>query len=413
MTVQTERAVPQSELARALAGAGIAVGLLLVAWTVLHVGFYRDLIFDDRFVYARYGDLMIDGEIPYRDFHVEYPPAALPAFGLPALGGRGSFTAIFEGLMAACAAGGLCFGILALRELRASDRRTAAAVAFTALAPLALGSIVLARFDFWPAALTVATVAALLADRFRLGLAVLGLAVAAKLYPLALLPLAVAYAWRRRGRREALLSLAAFAAVLAAWFLPFLALSPGGVYDSIRGQLGRPLQIESLGSGVLLVARQLFDLDVVMVSSHGSQNLSGTGTTLAALLLAGAQVGALAGIWTWFARGPAEPERLIRAAAAALVAFVAFGKVLSPQFLIWLIPIVPLVRGRRGLLASGSLLAALVLTQLWFPKRYLELAYELGETVSWLVLARDLTLLLLLAVLLWPDRRAPVPAWRR
>ena len=57
----------------------------------------------------------------------------------------------------------------------------------------------------------------------------------------------------------------------------------------------------------------------------------------------------------------------MRWSAAAVVAFVALGKVLSPQFLIWLAPLVPLVAGRRGLRASVLLVVALVLTQLWFP----------------------------------------------
>jgi hypothetical protein len=69
--------------------------------------------------------------------------------------------------------------------------------------------------------------------------------------------------------------------------------------------------------------------------------------------------------------------------------------VLSPQFLIWLIPLVPLVGGRRGLAASGLLAAALVLTQLWFPFRYWELALEFEPAASVLVLARDLVLVAL------------------
>src|SRR5207249_7530757 len=83
---------------------------------------------------------------------------------------------------------------------------------------------------------------------------------------------------------------------------------------------------------------------------------------------------ALLAIWIAFARGSAERERLVRYAAAAVAAFVAFAKVLSPQFLIWLIPLVPLVRGRRGLAGSAALAAALVLTQIWFPFRYWQLA---------------------------------------
>ncbi len=94
----------------------------------------------------------------------------------------------------------------------------------------------------------------------------------------------------------------------------------------------------------------------------------------------------------------------MRASAAAVCAFVALGKVLSPQFLIWLIPLVPLVRGRRGLAAGGLFALALVLTQLWFPFRYWELALDFGALPSWLVLARDLVLVLLLGVLVWPAR---------
>ena len=97
-------------------------------------------------------------------------------------------------------------------------------------------------------------------------------------------------------------------------------------------------------------------------------------------------------------------ERLVRASAAAVCAFVVFGKVLSPQFLIWLIPLVPLVRGRRGVAAGGVLGLALVLTQLWFPFRYWDLALQLDPVSSWLVLTRDLVLLALFAVLVVPTR---------
>src|SRR5207253_3222137 len=91
--------------------------------------------------------------------------------------------------------------------------------------------------------------------------------------------------------------------------------------------------------------------------------------------------------------------RLLTASAAVLVAFVALGKVLSPQYLIWLAPAVALVRGRRGLAAGVLLGAAMVLTQLWFPYRYWSLALSFAATPSWLVLARDLVLVALLAVI--------------
>ena len=200
------------------------------------------------------------------------------------------------------------------------------------------------------------------------------------------------------GRREALVCGGLLLAVVAAAWVPFLVLAPHGVWHSFWVQASRPLQIESLGAALLLAAHHTFGLGLTMDSSHGSQNLAGAGPDTLAVVLSLLQLAALLATWILFARGPATRERLLLASAAALVAFVAFGKVLSPQFLIWLIPVVPLVYGRRGLTASLLLAAALVVTQLWFPYRYWDLALHFGALESWLVLIRDLVLVALFVV---------------
>jgi uncharacterized membrane protein len=219
-----------------------------------------------------------------------------------------------------------------------------------------------------------------------------------------LAPIAVAYVWRREGKREALVCAAAMVAVVALAFAPFLLLAPGGLVHSLWDQASRPLQIESLGAGLLLVAHHVFGTSITMESSHGSQNLAGSAPDLLATAQFVLQIAALAAVWALFARGPASRDRLLLASGAALVVFIALGKVLSPQFLIWLIPVIPLVRGRRGLTAAGLLASALVLTQLWFPYRYWTLVLHFGALQSWLVLARDLVLVALLLVLLLPLR---------
>ncbi len=388
-----------------------ALALFVGAWALLHVGFYpRDQIVDTP-VYERYGDAIVDGQVPYRDFRLEYPPGALPVFAIPsAVAGKsesGTYDRAFEIEMWLAGAAMLAFMAAALVALRSGERRVALAVSFAAVAPLALGSLVLSRFDLWPAAITAAALAALLAGRRRLGLGVLGVATATKIYPVVLLPLALAHVWRRHGRREALIVLGIFSAAVCALYLPFAALSPGGVSWSLGRQLSRPLQIESLGSAVLLAGHQLFGLGLVMRSGHGSQNLAGTGPVVLAALLTLCQGAALVGIWVWYARGPADRERLLRASAAAVCAFVALGKVFSPQFLVWLVPLVPLVAGRRGVRCALLLALAALLTQLWFPYRYWDLALRFDALASWLVLARDLVMLALLAALLWPERAAP------
>jgi hypothetical protein len=385
----------------------MAAGLLALAafgaaWALLHRGFYeRDQIVDTP-VYQRHAERMLDGQVPYRDFRVEYPPASLPIFLVPAIGHRhdeAGYRRAFERLMALCGLLTVAGAALCLMALRAEPERVFAALAFVALAPLALGSVILTRFDLWPTALMMLALAAVLAGRVRLGLGGLGLAAAAKIFPAVLVPPALAYVGRRRGRREAIVCACVFALVLVACFLPFVVLSPGGLWDSLHRQADRPLQIESLGSAFLLAAHHLWGYGITLNLSHGSQNQGGSLPDALAAVQSVVQAAAVVGLWIAFARGPATQERLVRYSAACVAAFVAFGKVLSPQFLIWLIPLVPLVRGRRGLVASGVLALALVLTQLWFPFRYWDLALRFDERASWLVLARDLTLIVLVAVL--------------
>jgi Glycosyltransferase family 87 len=377
-----------------------ALALFALSWFLLHQGFYeRDQIVDTP-VYESYGEAIADGEVPYRDFRLEYPPGALPMFVLPALADT-DYRVAFEWLMALCGGGLVVAVALAARRLGLGF----GTLAFVALSPLAIGSVILTRFDLWPAMLASFALAALLYERLRLGHALLGASIAAKLYPAVFLPLTVAYVWRRHGRREAIRCGAIALGVVVAVYLPFFLVAPGGVLSSLGRQLSRPLQIESLGSALLLAAHQAFGAGIEMHSSHGSQNLAGVAPDVLSVLLSIAQVAVVVWLWTRFARGrEPSPYELAAYAAAVLTAFVALGKVLSPQFLIWLVPVVPLAR-RYG--ANALLLAALVLTQLWFPYRYWDLVREFDPLASWLVLLRDLVLVALLVVLVRSLRREP------
>jgi hypothetical protein len=336
----------------------------------------------------------------------------LPVFALPGLAEPGrdqhvstGFRRSFETLMWLCGAAALAAMAVILRTLRRSAENVWAALCFAAIAPLLLGSVILSRFDLWPAALVTGALAALVSGRLRLGHALLGLGIAAKLYPAVFVPLGIAFAWKRAGRREALKCLALTLGVVAALFAPFVILAPGGVWHSLSVQLTRPLQVESLGSALLLVAHHVFGLGVTGDTSHGSQNLAGHAADSLGVISSVLQACVLIWIWEAFARGRGDNEALVRSTAAALCAFVAFGKVLSPQFMIWLIPVVPLVRGRRGVGASALLGTALLLTQIWFPFRYFRLSLDFEAGLSWVLLARDLTLVALVAVLVVSLRR--------
>jgi hypothetical protein len=404
VSVRSESSSPPAEAGRAGLALLLALLSLTAAWGALHLPFFERYQIIDTPVYQGYGEAMAAGELPYRDFELEYPPGALPLFWLPTLAPSEHFASAFELLVWACAVAAAAFVVLTLNALGASSARLYAAASFVGLAPLALGSVVLTRYDFWPAALAAAALAALVSGRERTGLAALALAVAAKIYPLVLLPPALAYVARRRGGREAAAGLLVFAGVLGLALVPFAILAPEGFVDSLGRQLGRPLQIESLGASLLLAAHQLGLYDATVVSSHGSQNLAGGLPDVLAALQSVVQIAALVAVWILAATRGNRLEALLVGAAASVAAFVAFGKVLSPQYLVWLLPLVPLVAGRLGLAAAALLGAALVTTHLWFPFRYWDVVAL--EPAAWLVLVRDLLLVALFAVLVAALSRA-------
>ena len=407
MSARSRSSFPRTDALVAATAAAVGIALFSIAWALLHTGPFDDAAIVDTPVYQGYGDRIVAGEVPYRDIELEYPPGALPVFVLPSLADRDAYDRVFQLLMLVCGAAAIALVALALAQAGVEPRPLFAAVVFAALSPLLLGPVVLTRYDLWPALLLAAALAALAADRARLGLGLLAAAVAAKLYPLVVLPLALLYVYRRRDGREATAAFGVFAAVCALSFGPFALVAAEGLLESLTRQAGRPLQVESLGAGALLAAHRLGLYEARVVSSHGSQNLAGGLPDALATAQTVAQALAVVAVWIVFARGRAEPLRLFAASAAAVAAFVAFGKVLSPQFLVWLLPLVPLVAGRRGLGPGALLAGALVLTQLWFPSRYWDVVAL--EPVSWLVVCRGLVLVALVVALVAataPEREA-------
>ena len=311
-----------------------------------------------------------------------------------------SYATSFAIVMGFCGLG--CIALIArtLRKAGASSGRIWAAVLLFAVSPLVLGSLFGTRFDLWPTLLALAGLAALVEERPILSGALLGLGFAAKLWPGVLLPLAIVHWWRRRGGGSAAAVCVSFAVVVEACFVPFAILEPHGLWSSLSGQFDRPLQVESLGSAVLMAAEHLGMAVHATINTHGAQALAGRGTDLAAKLSTAVEVLAVAGIWIGYSRRKEHsPDALLMAAAATVAALVAFDKVLSPQYLIWIVPFVALASGGAGIAAAGCLLLALGLTQTWFPWNYWNLAAGHASPWVWYLLCRDLALVALAAVL--------------
>jgi uncharacterized membrane protein len=375
-----------------------------VACAVPDGGLFRAERFRDVHLYQGFAEAVFDGRVPYRDFFMEYPPGALAVFLPPAAFGSSHYNATFKCLMALCGVATLLLVASLLVRLGVSTARLWAAVLLFALSPLALGPISLNTYDAWPALLTLAALALLLAGRDMAAFALLGAAFAAKVYPVVLVPPAVIFVWRTRGRGVALRALAGFAAVTALFAVPFLVLAPHGLAESFRAQAARSLQVESLGGSLLAGADRLglYGATVVHRTGHAiSYDLVGSLPETLAVLSSIAQALAVAVVaWLYF-RGRDDPRRLAVAFTAAIAGFLALTRFFSPQYLVWLLPFVLLLEPAAWLLAA----AALVLAQVWFF-HYSDV-FALGGYV-WLVLIRDLLILVLFVLALLRLRR-PAP----
>jgi hypothetical protein len=369
--------------------------LYLLATVVPQGGLLRGREYRDVGLYGEYARALLDGRVPYRDVFVEYPPGAFAVFVPPALLPEGAYRHAFKVLMALLGIAMLIVAALILVRLGAERRRLYGALTALALAPLALGPVSLNTYDAWPALLVAGALCALLYERPVLAFGVLGVAVTAKLYPAALLPLFCLAIGPRRLTR----SLLAFGAVVVAVVGPFALLGWQDLWESFDAQAERSLQLESFGGALLAAADRLglYDATVVTGSTAAlSRDLAGSLPDGVAVATSVVQAAAIVGVAWVFVRKGANGERLVAASAATLAGFLAFSRFISPQYLVWLLPLVPLVAPAFGTVAAALLAGAMLLGQLWFF-HYREV-FALGDAV-WLVVARDLLLVTLYGVL--------------
>jgi uncharacterized membrane protein len=354
-------------------------------------GLFRAARFRDVHLYGQFAHAVFDGAVPYRDFFMEYPPGALVVFLPPEVFGAAHYNAAFKSLMALCGAATIVAVALLLVRLGATRTRLWVALGLLALSPIALGPISLNTYDAWPALLTVL---ALLTFPL-VGFGLLGLAFAAKVYPIVLVPPAFVYVWRTAGRHTAAVALTVFVAIAAFVIVPFLALAPHELVESYRAQAGRALQVESLGGSLLAVSDRLGWYAATVVHRTGrtiSYDLSGPLPHALAIVSSVLQVVAVLLVTWLYWRGRATLSRLTVAFAAAVAGFLVFTRFFSPQYLVWLVPLVVLLQPLEWVLTG----IVLVLAQLWFF-HYGDV-FALGDYI-WLVALRDVLLLVLFAVL--------------
>jgi len=393
--------------------------LLLVV--SLNPRFYSSGVYGDVRAYGAKVERMFQGELPYRDVAIEYPPGSVPFTLIPALlvGTGPGYRLTFALEMILVDALGL---YAAWRLARAADRGRSRIPLAYVLGMVIIGPLLVLRFDLIPAVCVL--LAAALAAEGRAGpsAAALGYGAAAKLFPAVLAPLLVlglvpAQGWRRTLRRTVPAFLLGFAVTL----VPALIVSLSGTVGSLLYHIKRGVQIESLPANLIDLAHLAFGVTARSAYGFGAYDLqsgiSGALKLASTVATAATLLGAAWLVWRR-ASGPASGGRGLQPAdwagafAIGVFAFVLPTRVLSPQYLVWLAaPAAGLADRPLGRRAMWTLAGAAVLSQLEFPFRYTQLRHLHSFDIGVLT-CRNLLLVAAAILVVRAFRAGPVEAER-
>jgi hypothetical protein len=303
------------------------------------------------------------GTIPTRPFAIlprEYGPLALLFFALAALAPGAFYPWLFAGEMLL-----VVFGITWLLT-----RTGAAGAAHAWLFYVMLGSMAtaIARFDVVPAACVLLALVALRRNRQGWAYAALAAGVLLKFYPALLLPLFLIETWRSRGAiAGAWRGPAIFAGVVAAVEGAAALLAPGRVLDPLRFLGGRCVQVESLPATLAALWAWLTGGSLSYVNAYNStcELAAGVNVVGTACTVLGA-AGMVFVIWLFWRR------RIMLAPAAILLLCISMltSKVFSPQYLLWVSPLVAYAYGLRNTRIFALWGALCFATSIVFPLSY-------------------------------------------
>jgi hypothetical protein len=333
---------------------------------------------DDAFF--RYAQLVSQGQLPYRDFAVEYPPLGMLLIVLPGLAHVGALTEWGYGTSFALEMLALdlltLFLVMRLAKGLIPGDRTGLYAGLLYTAFVAASGAIAQKFDLVAGTFCAVAVVALLRRRDGLAWVMLVLAALTKGYPLALAPVFILYrlmegraGWR--GLSVGLRAALASSVVLTVPLVLVTGIEP--LIQAVVYHVDRGTEIESMYSGLMLLGGRLFGLATASYANLTDQSqdilspLNGLVDAIA-VPLGVVLIGLL--YWQFYRAIKTHPQErdqaLLRTSTLVLLAFIITFRALPGHYLLAMLPLAALVRfeGRRQRVFVLTLLGALLLGQL-------------------------------------------------
>lgn len=332
---------------------------------------------------------ILDGNIPYRDFLVEYPPLALLSFLLPALPSPDIAVYGFLFAVEMYLLDLVVLFILYKLARRLNLKAWYVLGAYT-LCLAAVGTLVTGRFDMLPTALVLVALYAFMNGKNKTAWAFLALGLTTKLYPIIIAPLFALYLLRQKQYRRLVQGVAVFGVVVLLLNLPWVFLSADGYWYSLEYHMLRGLHSESSYGSIILLGQTLGLMQVDADLTYGSWNIiSPLADTLAKYSFYITTVFLLSAYGLYARRLWQKPKdegggtglnngairQLLLFSLLVVLIMLLASKVFSPQYLIWICPLIPLVTERQFYNPLLMFLVAAGISQYIYPHHYLDFEY--------------------------------------
>jgi hypothetical protein len=375
----------------------IAINLLILI--VLFHTVYK-IQYSATGIYFGFASKVVDGNLPYRDFAFEYPPFSLLFFILPRLLAPAwlTFSIYYQAEVVIFD----IIGILIVYRIACKlGNPPWAPMAVYTIGVLAMGPIICQQYDIFPAVMSLLAVYLFWSGKHKTAWAILALATMTKIYPALIAPIFLIHYLRNCQWTRLRQGLITFGAVCLLILLPFLIMSPASLRSLYEYHALRGIQLESTYSAFLLVADKLDLISAWTEFNHGAWNIMGTAAdvlTKCSTYILGILLFAAYWFIYWQTEKGQPRIRQIGAFSMLVVLITLFAsKVLSPQYIIWLIPLLPLISGGWSYIIFVAFVVACGLTYYLFPWLYFDLALMENRAVAVLFIRN--CLLIAIAVL--------------
>jgi hypothetical protein len=295
------------------------------------------------------------GQLPYRDFVFEYPPGALipmvvaDVVSMASGSGIGGYVAaLFLVNIVLVAATAACLVFLARRGWAAeSTSRTVITYALLCLAT----PVLFFRFDSFPTLLMVLSLVLFATSRVALAGVAAGAGMVVKVFPAAVIPLlALSEVLRRQWRSSLRLIGGAVVSIVATMALAMWGAGTQA-FSFLGYQADRGVQLESLLASIAMLGQLFGEPAGTVANSFGAwqidspliRSLPLLGPLLSLLIVGTLGTSTLIAYRNEIAvQGEVGTTTVVGYLLASMLALLLIYRVLSPQYLVWLLPLAAL-----------------------------------------------------------------------